>query len=221
LERLQALAELLIHDKRAPTTVRDPLRVVDDHLADSLVALDLEEVGAAKTIADLGAGAGLPGLPLAIAMPAAKVSLVESNRRKCAFLARAVAKTDAANAVIVNARAESWEEARGLIDVVTARALAPLAVVAEYAAPLLRLGGVLVAWRGRRDLDAEDQAAAAAAQLGLEVHPPRRVEPFRGAQHRHLHLMLKVMDTPDRFPRRPGVALKRPLGGHMSDRDRR
>ena len=100
----------------------------------------------------------------------------------------------------------------GCCDLVTARALAPLAVVAEYAAPLLALGGTLVAWRGRRDPVDEAAAGRAAAELGLEAREPIHVEPYPGALHRHLHVMVKVAPTPDRFPRRPGVARKRPLG---------
>jgi 16S rRNA (guanine527-N7)-methyltransferase len=197
------------------------MRVLEDHLADSLVALELDVVRAARTVADLGSGAGVPGLPLAIALPAANVFLVESNARKCEFLHRAIAATRANSAVAVNARAESWKEGSGRMDLVTARALAPLSVVAEYAAPLLKLGGAAVVWRGRRDPQAEADAAAAAAELGLELAAPRHMHPYPGAENRHLHLMMKVRETPARFPRRPGIALKRPLGRHTSDRDRR
>ncbi len=223
---LLALLGLVVHDERAPTTVRDPVRAVEDHLADALVSLDIDRVRGARQIADLGSGAGFPGLPLAIASPAARVHLVEANARKCEFLRAAVAAARADNVEVIEARAELWPGVEGGLDLVTARALAPLPVVAEYAAPLLRLGGVLVAWRGRRDEDAEARAAAAAAELGLEPAPPLRVVPYRGAQHRYLHLMSKVSPTPTGFPRRPGMAVKRPLGGHRdtspaSDRARR
>ena len=209
--QLAALGELLSSDPTAATAVRDPRGIVDDHLADALVALELEQIRAAGRIADLGSGAGVPGLPLAIALSDAQVSLVESNARKCAFIARAVAVCELSNAAAVNARAESWPEGRERNDVVTARALAPLPVVAEYAAPLLRIGGALVAWRGRRDRDEEAAAARAAAELGLEPAPPLAVYPYPGADHRHLHVMTKVAPTPSRFPRRVGVARKRPL----------
>ncbi len=211
-ERLRALHHLLVADPLAPTSVRDPLKVVDDHLADSLVALELEQIRSATTLADLGSGAGVPGLPLAIALPSAEVALVESAARKCAFLERAAARCGVSNASVVHARAESWPEGIAAFDVVTARALAPLEVVAEYAAPLLALGGTLVAWRGRRDQPAEDAAARAAARLGLEPLAIRAVHPYPGAQSRHLHLMSKVRNTPSGFPRRPGMARKRPLG---------
>lgn len=210
--RLEAFARLLIEDPIAPTTIRDPAEVIDDHLADSLVALELREVRSASAIADLGSGAGLPGLPLAIALPAARVDLVESSARKCAFIERAIAASRTSNARAVNTRAEAWNAGFGRMDLVTARALAPPEVVMEYAAPLLAIGGALVVWRGRRDADAEAAGFEAAAKLGLEVAEIRRARPYTGAHARHLYLALKVMETPSRFPRRPGMALKRPLG---------
>ena len=211
--QLDELAQLIAVDQGAATTVREPQRVLDDHLADSLVALELDHVPwTPATIADLGAGAGFPGLPLAIALPDAHVALIESNTRKCDFLRGAVRQIGLANTEVVRSRAEQWEEGLGACDVVVARALAAPAVVAEYAAPLLRVGGALVAWRGRRDPLEEVQAAAAAAELGLEPLDPVSVAPYPGALHRHLHVMMKVAATPPRFPRRPGVARKHPLG---------
>jgi 16S rRNA (guanine527-N7)-methyltransferase len=210
--QLRTLLDQVATDPLAPTTVTDPAGVMRDHLADSLVALELPQVRAARTIADLGSGAGFPGLPLAIALPRSQVWLVESNGRKCAFIVHAAEASGIANAQVINARAEAWPEGVESCDLVVARALAPLAVVAEYAAPLLRLGGTLLAWRGQRDRDDEESGGRAAAELGLQASPPLRVEPYPGALRRHLHPMLKVGQTPDRFPRRPGMARKRPLG---------
>ena len=149
--RLGALLELLAEDAHAPTAVREPADAVDAHLADSLVCLDLDLVRAARQIADLGAGAGFPGLPLAIALPGASVALVESSSRKCSFLARALERTHTDNAEIVHSRTEDWTDGLLTNDLITARALAPLSVLCEYAAPLLSIGGHLVAWKGRRD----------------------------------------------------------------------
>jgi 16S rRNA (guanine527-N7)-methyltransferase len=222
-DQLRTLLTALVNDPFAPTTVTAPARVVEDHLADSLVALELPEVRSAVAIADLGAGAGLPGLPLAIALPDASVALVESSRRKCEFIERAALACGLHNVEVVNARAEDWPAGLGRFDVVTARALAPLDVVVEYAAPLLRRGGRLVAWRGRRDPDAEAAARRAAGAVGMEVGSVHEALPYAGALNRHLHLMSKVMETPLQFPRRPGMAAKRPLGGRgrSSDRSRR
>lgn len=209
---LRALLDALAADEHAPTTVRAPEQAVHTHLADSLVALELPDVRTASAIADLGAGAGFPGLPLAVALPAAHVALVESVARKCGFIQAAAEAAGLTNVEVVAERAESWSAGIGTRDLVTARALASLAVLAEYAAPLLREGGVLVAWKGRRDEQEERDAAAAADALGLSVEEIRPVRPYPGAEHRHLHVLRKVAPTPERFPRRPGMARKRPLG---------
>lgn len=212
IEQLRELHRLLVDDPLAPTAVRDPEKVLDDHLADSLVALDLDPIRSAHRLADLGSGAGVPGLPLAFALPGASITLVESATRKCAFLERAIERCGVANARVVHARVEVWPAGIESVDVVTARALGPLEVVVEYAAPLLTVGGTLVVWRGQRDPEAESTAARAAAELGLEPTQIIPVKPYPAVENRHLHLMSKVTETPSGFPRRPGVAAKRPLG---------
>lgn len=166
-------------------------------------------VRAAQRLADLGSGPGFPGLPLSLSLPSADVALVESTARKCDFLRRAVEAAGAAGAAVVCARAEEWEAPPQ--DVVCARAVAPLAVLVEYAAPLLREGGTLVAWKGRRDPREEADGAAAADHLGLESVEVIPTRPFAASRHRHLHLYLKVRPTPPGFPRRAGMARKRPL----------
>ena len=174
--RLAALLEML-EDPAAPTTVRRPSEAADAHVADSLVALELDAVRSARTIADLGSGVGFPGLALAVALPGARVALVESAERRCAFLRRAVRAAGLDNAEVVHARAEQWAAGAGAQDLVTARALATLPVLVEYAAPLLELGGALVAWKGRRDPGEEAAGARAAAEVGLEPIEVRRVRP--------------------------------------------
>jgi 16S rRNA (guanine527-N7)-methyltransferase len=211
-ERLAAVLAELERDEHAPTAVRDAEEAAKVHVADALVALDVDALRASRTVADLGAGAGFPGLAIAVALSDATVRLVESQRRKCEFIRSLAAAAGIANVSVVCARAEEWEEGIGANDAVLARALAPQPVVLEYAAPLLRLGGTLIDWRGRRD-DAEERAAAGAAQtLGLRLTEVRHVEPFAGATDRHLHVFVKERETPDRFPRRAGIARKRPLG---------
>jgi 16S rRNA (guanine527-N7)-methyltransferase len=211
LEQLATVLDVLERDEHAPTAVRAPCEAVDAHLADSLVGLDIDAIRDASTIADLGAGAGFPGLALAVALPRARVNLIESQRRKCEFLVRLTATAGIENAIVVCARAEQWGTGAEGNDAIVARALAAQPVVLEYAAPLLRLGGTLVDWRGRRSEADERAAAAAAGMLGLRRLEIRRVEPFAGATDRHLHVFEKLERTPERFPRRAGMARKRPL----------
>ncbi len=211
-EQLALLLRELSEDSHAPTSVRIPAHAVDVHVADSLIALELEPVRRAARMADLGAGAGFPGLPLAIARPDVEVRLIESQERRCRFLERVVAQIAVQNVRVLCVRAEASIGGAGEQDVVLARALAPQPVVLEYAAPLLKEGGTLVDWRGRRDDAEEMDSGRAAEELGMECVGIARVEPFKGARDHHLHLYRKVTATPDRFPRRPGMARKRPLG---------
>ena len=212
VEALAAILELQSVDLTASTTVRDPREAVARHVADSLSALELPYVASARRIADLGSGAGWPGLALAAALPDAHVSLVESAIRRCRYLKRAVEVSGLRNVTVVNARAESWPAGVEAHDVVTARALGALAVILEYAAPLLAEGGHLVAWKGAASEDEMSSGAAAAATLGLEPLPIVTVAPFPGARDHTLHAFRKIAPTPSRFPRRPGMATKRPLG---------
>lgn len=210
--QLAALLEVLERDRQAPTSARAAERAIDVHLADSLVASELDELRAAGELVDLGSGAGLPGAVLAVALPGCKVRLLESQRRKCAFLEALVGAAGLANAEVVCARAEQWPEGREQHDAATARALAPQAVVLEYAAPLLRVEGVLVDWRGRRESGEERTALRAGELLGLERRGVVAVTPYPGATDLHLHVWAKRQPTDERFPRRAGVARKRPLG---------
>jgi 16S rRNA (guanine527-N7)-methyltransferase len=211
LEALRAVLELQAEDPGASTTVRDPAQAVDRHVADSLVALDLAAVRAARRIADLGSGAGWPGLALAAALPQAEVALVESASRHCRYLVRAVDAARLDNARVVHARAEDWPAGVGVHDLVTARALAALPVLCEYAAPLLAEGGVLVAWKAAVEPAEAHAGATAAGLVGLEPVEVRAVDPYPEAERRTLHVFRKVAPTPERFPRRPGMAVKRPL----------
>jgi 16S rRNA (guanine527-N7)-methyltransferase len=210
---LEALVELLMEGD-APVSPRSAERARQVHIADSLSGLDFTELTEARRIADLGSGAGLPGLVLAASLPEARVELIESVSRKCSFLRRAIERLGLANAEVVCARAESWAAAEGreAYDAVTARAIGRLPTVAELASPLLRDGGHLLSWRGRRDPDEEARLARAAARLALEPVKVKAVTPYPGSRGRHIHLVRKNGPTPEDLPRRAGMAAKRPFG---------
>jgi 16S rRNA (guanine527-N7)-methyltransferase len=209
--RLERILLLLAADPTAPTTVTDPPVAVEVHIADAFDGLRLEAVREAAVIADIGAGAGFPGLVLATCLPGAHVSLVEAGGRKCEFMGRLIEGAALPNAIPVHTRAEAWPAGLGRHDLVTARALAPLTALVEYAAPLLVEGGRLVAWKGARDAAEEADGAAAAAATGMELEQVHRVPPRAGADQRHLHVFRKVAPTPSRYPRREGMARKRPI----------
>jgi 16S rRNA (guanine527-N7)-methyltransferase len=216
--RLRAVLDLLAHDPRSPTSVRDPEEAWRTHVLDSLSGLAAPELTTAKRIADVGAGAGFPGIALATALGDAHVDLIESSSRKCEFMVTALERGGFGNARVVCARSEEWagEEwpagGHEAYDAVTARAVGRLATLAELASPLLRDGGALVAWKGRRDDDEEAEADRAAERLGMRLGAVRPMGGFAGFEHRRLYVYLKSGPTPEGLPRRPGMAKKRPFG---------
>ncbi len=213
-ESLAELVSMLASERGAPSAVRDSDEAWRVHVADSLAGLEFGELRSAERIADVGSGAGLPGLVLAAALPDACVDLIESVGRKCSFIERAASRAAIANVRVVCERSETWAlgEGREAYDAVTARAVGRLSTLAELASPLLAEGGALVAWKGRRDPDEEAELARAVDRLAMEPVEVRWVGPYAGSRHRHLHLMRKSGPTPSDLPRRPGVAKRRPLG---------
>jgi 16S rRNA (guanine527-N7)-methyltransferase len=223
VSRLERLLVLLGNDPHAPTSVRDAGRGVDVHVADSLSGFQVPGLSGVEEVVDIGSGAGFPGLVLAVAMPNARFDLVEASRRKSEFLERAVAGLGLGNVRVVHARAEEWAAGPGseAYGAAIVRAVGSLGTLVEYAAPLLRLGGLLVAWKGRRDADEETQGTEAAKILGMRPLAVDWVGPFAGSRNRHLYSYEKEAPTPAGYPRRPGMARKRPLGGAGMEKVRR
>ena len=217
-EALTPVLELLRAERSSVSSVTEPQRAWQVHVADSLSGLVVAELAAATAIADVGSGAGFPGLALAAALPQARVDLIESVSRKAEFIRRAAVAGGLTEARVIADRAETWaaspppDGGRDSYEAVTARSVGRLSTLAELASPLLREGGVLVAWKGRRDTDEEAEAERAVERLAMQPVEVRAVGPFAGSRHRHLHVIRKSGPTPEELPRRPGVAKKRPFG---------
>jgi len=211
--KLETVLALLAEERASVSSVVDE-RAWRVHVGDSLTGLEVPDLRAAGRIADVGAGAGFPGLVLAVALPEARVDLVESVGRKCEFMRRAIAAAGIPNASVLNARSEDLAsgEGREAYEAVTARAVGRLSTLAELASPLLKPNGVLVAWKGRRDPGEEEQLENAAESLAMRAEQILDVGNRAGSQHRHLHVIRKTGPTPDNLPRNPGMAKKRPKG---------
>ena len=211
--RLQLVLDLLAEERASVSAVVDE-RAWQVHVVDSLTGLEVTGLRAAGRIADVGAGAGFPGLVLAVALPQAQVDLIESVGRKCEFIDRAAKEAGIHNASVRNLRSEDLAlgEGREAYDAVTARAVGRLSTLAELASPLLKPDGVLVAWKGRRDGDEEQQLRSASEALAMEPRQVLDVGDRAGSTHRHLHVIRKAGPTPADLPRRPGMAKKRPRG---------
>jgi 16S rRNA (guanine527-N7)-methyltransferase len=195
------------------TAIREPAAVATAHVVDSLSAVPWLRARKAVRILDVGSGGGFPGLPIAAAIPASAVTLLEPTGKKAAFLRVAVDATGVADRVMAEtARAETLAadpQHRGAWSIVTARAVASTADLVELAFPLLESGGSLVAWK-RGDLDRELRAARRAIDaLGggtLEVHD---VAVAGLADHR-LVIATRRGRVPDTYPRDPAARRRRP-----------
>jgi 16S rRNA (guanine527-N7)-methyltransferase len=214
-EALSEVLALLAVERASVSSVTDPERAWRVHVDDSLSGLAVAPLAEAGRIADIGSGAGFPGLPLAVALrDSAELDLIESVGRKCDFIRRAAGSAGIANVTVVQARSEEVAAgaARESYDAVTARAVGRVSTLAELASPLLRDGGVLVAWKGRRDEEEEAELDRAAEGLAMRPVEILAVGPFAGSRHRHLHVIEKAGPTPAGLPRRAGMAKKRPPG---------
>ncbi len=211
--RLEPMLDLLDSSHVSLSSVTDPGSARKIHLADSLSGLTVDEVKEAERVVDLGAGAGFPGIPLAVALPKARFTLIDSVGRKVEFMNEAISALGLDNAVALKTRSEDWSrgEGRESCDLVTARAVAPLEALAELASPLLIEGGSLVAWKGEREPEGEEAVARLSSRLAMELDRTISVKPFPGSRNRHLYVLKKSGPTPEGLPRRAGMVRKRPL----------
>ena len=189
-------------------------RLWERHLDDAfgLAAIRRPEPG--ERWADLGSGAGLPGLPLAIAHPATSFTLIDAQRRRLDWVATTAAQLRLANVTVVHARLEDYAHgpARESFHAATARALGALPVVAELGLPLLRVGGQLLVPRGQPSAEELEQTGRACGQLGgrLDKVVPNPSSPIDRVGF--VVIMAKIAATSPRFPRRSGVPARTPLG---------
>jgi 16S rRNA (guanine527-N7)-methyltransferase len=193
-------------------------RLWERHLDDALGLAAVRHPQPGERWADLGSGAGLPGLPLAVAYRSTSFTLVDAQRRRLDWVAATADELRLTNLTVVHARLEDYGHgpARESFDVATARALASLPVVAELGLPLLKVGGQLLVPRGQPENDELDQAASACEQLGGRVE---RVVPNPSSPIDRVGfvvIMAKIAATSPRFPRRSGVPARTPLGQRRS-----
>lgn len=192
-------------------------RIMEDHVLDSLSCLLVPSFDTARNMVDIGTGGGLPGIPLKIARPVLSASLVESTAKKTSFLKYVALELGLEGVEILNARAENVGKDplhRASYDVATTRAVSSLAAVAEYCVPLVRVGGQVVAMKGRITTQELKEGTHAAELLGARVAKVLLVPLLAEvrAEERCLVVLEKIRETPARYPRKPGEARKHPLG---------
>lgn len=209
------------NERAGLTAIREPSEVARRLIGESLALLvalrtnSTIEAAVPARVADIGPGGGFPGLPMRIADPALNVVLIEAQQRRCAFLETAITDLALDGTEVVDARAEDAgrdEALRTSFDLVVARAVAPLAVLVEYALPLLRVGGVLATPKGSRAADELSEASAAIEALGGVALESVALSLPADAPPQQVLLVRREGVLDDRFPRRAGVPSKRPLG---------
>ena len=193
------------------TAITDPDAIALKHFLDSLsLALFVRN---AQTLIDIGSGAGFPGIPLKIALPHLRVTLVEATGKKVSFLNQIITTLNLRDITAIQARAEDLgrdEKHREQYDVAVARAVADLAILSEYALPFVRVGGIFIAQKGKDVEEEVHRADQAIATLGGRV---REIVPVQlpELEQRHLIVVEKISPTPKEYPRRAGLPERKPL----------
>lgn len=208
--------ELLAWNQRFNlTAITDREGIAVKHFLDSLTCLLVMRPPARGRVVDVGSGAGFPGLPLMIAQPEIRLTLVEATGKKAEFCRHVVRSLRLDAVEVIHARAEEVGHMPGhrqAYDWAVARAVASMPVLVEYLLPFLRLGGRAVVQKGESG-PAEVQASEEALRLlGGQVRQLVSVELPGVAEARYLIEVEKTAGTPAQYPRRPGIPAKRPLG---------
>lgn len=218
IERFQTFHDVLVDwaERVSLTSVKDIEGIQRRHFLESaaLVAV-LNEHGISlkgKSLIDVGSGTGVPGLPLKILEPSLQLTLVEAKQRKSEYLSALLPELGFDDVLVLTRRAEELghdERLREQYDFAAAKALAPLRTLLELTLPFVRMGGIVLAPKGK---EAENEVEEARVALETLKGSIRAVEPLPLAQPAQFVILVdKDLPTPERFPRRPGMPAKRPL----------
>ncbi|KIL36283.1 16S rRNA methyltransferase [Cohnella kolymensis] len=216
LEQFETYYALLVewNEKMNLTGITEREAVYEKHFYDSLTLVKAVSFNEHSSLADIGSGAGFPSVPLAIVFPHLQVTIIDALAKRIGFLKEVSSQLGLSQVNCLHSRAEDaarMKEHRDHYDVVTARAVARLAVLNEFCLPFVRTGGLFIAMKGS-DIEVElEESRYSAKKLNGKIDDVRRLTlPAEGAE-RHLIIVSKVSSTPPLYPRKPGIPLKSPL----------
>ena len=197
------------NEKMNLTSITEPEEIIEKHFYDCLLPV-FSNLIEGKVI-DVGSGAGFPGLVFAIAKPEAHITLLEPRNKRCTFLNEVIQKLGLTNVEVINERAEDYGKIhREIFDVATARAVAPLNILAELCIPFVKQGGNFIAMKGTQWKEEYEEAKKAFKELGCGEGNIIEEELPSGAA-RCLLSFSKVCPTPNKYPRAYGQIKKKPL----------
>lgn len=202
------------NEKMNLTAITDEPSVYLKHFYDSISAAFYIDLNGNKTICDVGAGAGFPSIPLKICYPELEVTIVDSLNKRIGFLEHLAEELELEKVHFVHARAEDFgqnKDYREKFDIVTARAVARLSVLAELCVPLCKKGGIFIAMKGAAADEELKDAKKALSVLGAKVKKTHSFLLPIEESERNIFVYDKVKDTPRKYPRKPGVPNKSPI----------
>ena len=219
IKKFSRYLELLVqwNQKINLTSLKTPQEIIIKHFLDSISCIkvinkyiNIEGI----SIIDVGTGAGFPGIPIKIVCPSISLSLLEARKKKTIFLEKIIEEINFQQVEVLNGRAEAFGKCpdyREKYDIVLSRAVALLSTLSEYCLPLVRVGGLFVAQKGRLYKEEIDKALKTIPLLGGELIGVENIRiPFIN-QERHLLVIKKTKGTPSKYPRKEGYPQKRPL----------
>ena len=214
-ENLEKYAEMMLryNEFMNLTAITEPDEIREKHFLDSITLLLSGKISEGCSLIDIGAGAGFPSIPVKIVRDDINLTMLDSLNKRINFLNDGIKEIDIKNARAIHSRAEDAgknKELRESFDIATARAVADLAVLAEYALPFVKIGGYFVAMKGTAPREEIENAKKAIREMGGEIEEVKAALLPSGIRH-SLIIIRKVIPTPSKYPRKAGKPSKEPI----------
>jgi len=214
-ENLEIYSKKMLHYNEFMnlTAITEPEEIKEKHFLDSITLISSGKLSEGCSLIDIGAGAGFPSMPVKIVRDDINLTMLDSLNKRINFLNDVIKELDLKNSIAIHQRAEDGgkdKKLREKFDVATARAVAELSVLSEYALPFVKVGGYFVAMKGNTPREETEAANKAIREMGGELEEVKEIVLPSGINH-SLVIIRKVINTPDKYPRKAGMALKKPI----------